>query len=220
MVATGAMRTGAGLCRIATVKDILPSVLTICPVATGFIINPRDIKSLVEFADQHDVVAVGPGLAMGATTRKIVLELLERHRGPMVLDADALNTLAALEASEWPTRRDWSNVILTPHMGEFMRLMAAVAKRGGNIGLAAEKAPAAVSAPRSLADDDDPPSTADGVALDMPEESAAATAVQCAPEPAVKSGPDRTALAELLSRATGCVVVLKGHQTVIADGGR
>lgn len=221
MVATGAMRTGSGLCRIATVKDILPQVLAICPVATGYIINPRDMKSLVEFADHHDAVAVGPGLGTSATTKKIVLELLERHRGPIVLDADALNTLASLEASEWPTRRDWSNVILTPHMGEFMRLMAAVAKRGGNIGMAAEKAPAAAITSRSLADDDDDlPSTADGIALDMPDEAAAAAPVKSAAEPAAKSGPDRTALAELLSRATGCVVVLKGHQTVIADGGR
>ncbi len=220
LVATGAMRTGSGLCRIATVKDILPQVLAICPVATGYIINPRDMKSLVEFADHHDAVAVGPGLGTSATTKKIVLELLERHRGPIVLDADALNTLASLEASEWPTRRDWSNVILTPHMGEFMRLMAAVAKRGGNIGMAAEKAPAVAPTSRSLADDDDDlPSTADGIALDMPDEAAAAAPVKAA-EPAAQSGPDRTALAELLSRATGCVVVLKGHQTVIADGGR
>ena len=221
LVATGAMRAGAGLCRIAAIKDILPHILEICPVATGFMINPRDMKSLVEFADHHDAVAIGPGMGVNTTTKKIVLELLERHRGPMVLDADALNTLALLEASEWPTRRDWSNVVLTPHMGEFMRLMAAVAKRGGNIGMAAEKVPAAIAAtPRSLADDDDAPSTADGIALDMPEESAAAPAVQLPVEPATKTGPDRTALAELLSRATGCVVVLKGHQTVIADGGR
>ena len=220
MVATGAMRAGTGLCRIATIKDILPQVLTICPVATGYIINPRDIKSLVEFAELHDAVAIGPGMGTSTSTKKIVLELLERHRGPMVLDADALNTLALLEASEWPTRRDWSNVVLTPHMGEFMRLMAAVAKRGGNIGMAAEKSPVAANAPRSLVDDDDLPSTADGIALDMPDETAAATAVQTAVEPTVNSGPDRTALAELLSRATGCIVVLKGHHTVIADGGR
>jgi NAD(P)H-hydrate epimerase len=221
MVATGAMRAGTGLCRIATFKDILSQVLTICPVATGFVINPRDMKSLVEFAELHDAVAIGPGMGTGTSTKKIVLELLERHRGPLVLDADALNNLSLLEASEWPTRRDWSNVVLTPHMGEFMRLMAAVAKRGGNIGMAAEKSPVTASAPRSLADDDDDlPSTADGVALEMQDEPAAATAVQSPVEPAVSGGPDRTALAELLSRATGCVVVLKGHNTVIADGGR
>ncbi len=222
MVAIGAMRTGSGLCRIATAKDILHDVLTICPVATGFVINPRDIKSLLEFADQHEAVAVGPGLGLGPTTKKIVLELLERHRGPLVLDADALNTLAMLEASEWPTRRDWSNVILTPHMGEFMRLMAAVAKRGGNLGIAAEKPPAATRGGRSLADDDDAPSTADGIALDIPAEPHEPSAAESSEAAAatVSAGPDRTALAELLSRATGCIVVLKGHQTVIADGGR
>ncbi|MGC9258866.1 MAG: ADP-dependent NAD(P)H-hydrate dehydratase [Phycisphaerae bacterium] len=220
MVAIGTMRTGTGLCRIATVKDILSQVLTICPVATGYIINPRDIKALVELADLHDAVAIGPGLGMSANNKKIVLELLERHRGPMIVDADALNILASLEASEWPKRRDWSNVILTPHMGEFMRLMAAVAKRGGNIGMAVEKIPPVASSPRSLVDDDDPPSTADGVVLEIPKEPAPGNATEPAAEPIHNAGPDRSALAELLSRATGCIVVLKGHHTVIADGGR
>jgi NAD(P)H-hydrate epimerase len=220
MVATGAMRTGTGLCRIATFKDILAPVLTLCPVATGYIINPRDIKSLVEFADLHDAVAIGPGLGISANNKKIMLELLEKHRGPMIVDADALNILASLEASEWPKRRDWSNVILTPHTGEFMRLMTAVAKRGGNIGMAAEKTPPVSSSPRSLVDEDDPPSTADGVAIDIPKETSPDTAATPTVESIRQTGPDRSALAELLSRATGCIVVLKGHHTVIADGGR
>ncbi|HTV48958.1 MAG TPA: NAD(P)H-hydrate dehydratase [Phycisphaerae bacterium] len=223
LAALAALRTGSGLCRIATVKEILPFVLSICPCATGYPINARDIKGLLEFADQHDAVAVGPGLGLSTTTRRIVLDLLERHSGPMVLDADALNTLSALEASEWPKRRDWGNVVLTPHMGEFMRLMAAVMKRGGTLSAAAAEAlnpsaqAVAVSAgAKSQTAEDDAPSTADGIPLDLPaEESATSAAPQAAP---TSEGPDRSALAELLSRGTGCVVVLKGHNTVVADG--
>ncbi len=224
--ALGAFRAGAGMVRIATHKEILPHVLAICPTATGFPLSARDTKSLLTFADQHDAVVVGPGMGMTPFTRRIVLELLERHHRPMVLDADALNTLSALEASEWPTRRDWSNIVLTPHMGEFMRLMAAVMKRGGDVALTpeaagqiAEQASASPKAPRSLVDDDSP-STADGIPVDLPVETALNAEVQASQIQEAPGSPDNSALAELLSRGTGCVVVLKGHRTVIADGRR
>ncbi len=228
LAALAAFRAGAGMVRIAAARELLPHILTICPTATGFPINPRDTKSLVAFADQHDSVAIGPGMGVNPLTRRIVLELLERHHRPMVLDADALNTLASLEASEWPTRRDWSNIVLTPHMGEFMRLMGAVMKRGGDVALtpeaAGQLAPASTvkTSPRSLVEDDDAPSTADGIPVDLPPEQTADATGPARNGAAASSsaGPDHSALAELLSRGTGCVVVLKGHRTAIADGRR
>jgi NAD(P)H-hydrate epimerase len=215
LAANAAMRSGAGLCRVAAPKDTLLTVLALCPTATGFPLPARDTKPFLEFADSHDALVVGPGLGASASARRLVIDLIERHHGPMVLDADALNILSSLESSEWPQRRDWSNIILTPHMGEFMRLMAAVTKRGAS--LTSEMSTRGTdSAPtvRSLVDDE--PSTADGVPLEV---EPAATAV--APTPAAESvGTDRSALAELLSRATGCVVVLKGANTVVALGAR
>ena len=117
LVALAALRTGSGLVRIATPKDILPHVLTICPGATGYALAGTKSKELLEFADQQDVLAVGPGLGTTPAIKRLVLELLERHPGPMVFDADALNILASLDASEWPKRRNWSNVVLTPPHG-------------------------------------------------------------------------------------------------------
>jgi len=109
-------------------------------------------------------------------------------------------------------------------MGEYMRLIAAVMKRGANVSLAPSTPAAEPETParktRSLAEEDDAPSTADGMVLDLPAEAATATAE---PEPAKESGPaepDRTPLAELLARGTGTVVVLKGHRTVVTDGHR
>lgn len=229
LAAQAAARTGAGLVRIAAPKDLLPAIIAVAPFASGFAWAPSRMKELLAFADEHDALAVGPGLGNSPGVKRLVLELLERHHGPMVLDADALNALATLEVSEWPKRRDWSNVVLTPHMGEYMRLMGAVMKRGGaiappdNSGAGAAEAPTAQPAkkPRSLVDDDDAPSTADGIVLDLPAEEAAVSTET--PAPAAKpapSGPDRTPLAELLAKGTGTVVVLKGHRTVTTDGYR
>ena len=230
IVALAALRTGAGLVRIAAPKDLIPPIIKLCPLATGFAWTATRIKDLLAFADEHDALAVGPGLGTSPGVKRLVLELLERHPGPMVFDADALNTLATLDASEWPKRRDWSNVVLTPHMGEFMRLMGAVMKRGGTVAtppnenLEEDTPVAPVRKARSLADDDDAPSTADGVVLDIapeaPAEKAASTEESAAPAPKPADSPDRTPLAELLARGTGCVVVLKGHGTIVTDGVR
>lgn len=231
LVALAALRTGSGLVRIAAPKEIIPSVLTIAPQATAFAWSATKIKDLLVFADQHDVLAVGPGLGASASVKRLILELIERHHGPMVFDADALNVLATLEPSEWPKRRNWGNIVLTPHMGEYMRLIAAVMKRGANVALApptpatAAEPEAAPKKARSLADEDDAPSTADGMVLDLPAEQAAeseaAVALEAAPaKPADPAEPDRTPLAELLARGTGTVVLLKGHRTVITDGNR
>src|SRR3954470_5650556 len=195
LVALAALRTGSGLVRIAAPKEIIPAILTICPYATAFPWSATKIKDLLAFADEHDVLAVGPGLGTSPAVKRLILELLERHHGPMVFDADALNTLATLDPSEWPKRRKWGNIVLTPHMGEYMRLMSAVMKRGANVALAPnpgapqsvdvaraqeEKAASAAKKTRSLVDDDDDdaPSTADGMVLDMPEEAVAAAAVE------------------------------------------
>ncbi len=233
LVALAALRTGSGLVRIAAPKEIIPAVLTICPHATAFPWSSTRIKDLLAFADEHDVLAVGPGLGTSPAVKRLILELLERHSGPMVFDADALNTLATLDPSEWPKRRNWGNIVLTPHMGEYMRLVAAVMKRGANINLTPDSAKSSANetdsitanAPskktRSLVDEDDAPSTADGITLDMPEETTSAEPTQDSPPKAEDSNhPDRTPLAELLARGTGSIVVLKGHRTVITDGTR
>src|ERR1043165_7835263 len=62
LVALGALRTGSGLVRLAAPKEIPPAVLTICPYATAFPWASSKIKELLQFADTHDVLAVGPGL--------------------------------------------------------------------------------------------------------------------------------------------------------------
>jgi len=67
--------------------------------------------------ERADVVAIGPGLGRSAWAQAALETVLQR-RGPLVVDADALNLIA----ERTPERReDW---ILTPHPGEAARLLA------------------------------------------------------------------------------------------------
>jgi len=67
----------------------------------------------------YDVVIIGPGLSQAPDGRDLLLGLLARENLVKVLDADALNILAA-EGNWWAKAK--GNLILTPHPGEMARL--------------------------------------------------------------------------------------------------
>jgi ADP-dependent NAD(P)H-hydrate dehydratase / NAD(P)H-hydrate epimerase len=74
-------------------------------------------------------LALGPGLGRAPASREILERALRENAGiPMVLDADALSQ-AALGNDRDPASviREWCNasehVVLTPHIGEFSRLL-------------------------------------------------------------------------------------------------
>ncbi|MBR3287545.1 MAG: NAD(P)H-hydrate dehydratase [Bacteroidales bacterium] len=76
----------------------------------------------------YDAIAVGPGLGTAPATAGFLQTLLEQARQtdkPVVIDADALNLLAA-----HPSMLDKlpSRTILTPHVGEFRRLAGGYAR--------------------------------------------------------------------------------------------
>lgn len=69
-----------------------------------------------------NVLAVGPGLNRGAAVTQTVTGLLPRCRLPLVLDADGLN---ALEGRSGCLKNNPGPRVLTPHPGEFARLLGA-----------------------------------------------------------------------------------------------
>src|SRR5262249_12536771 len=81
-----------------------------------------ELKDLLEKAD---AVAVGSGLSQDESTRKFVQKLIENRRTPVVIDADALNLLSPFKnpQSEGAPKDRTLSLILTPHEGEFMRLL-------------------------------------------------------------------------------------------------
>ena len=73
---------------------------------------------------EHDAIVVGPGLRPGLATAELVRLLIAAPGDappPLVLDAEALRSLATLDGWWTGIRRP---AVLTPHAGEFHRLRA------------------------------------------------------------------------------------------------
>jgi ADP-dependent NAD(P)H-hydrate dehydratase len=128
LCASAALRGGAGLVKAAVPAEIQPIVAAGQPCCTTAAL-PHDAEGrisasalplLLSLAEPHDVVAVGPGLDRSAELTSVVAELVEKIARPMVIDADALNALAGqpekLHGQTAPR-------IITPHPGEFARLL-------------------------------------------------------------------------------------------------
>ncbi len=69
--------------------------------------------------EKKSVIAIGPGMGQEEEAVKFFLGLLERTKVPMVIDADALNALAANPGKLNGRGR---LLVLTPHPGEMARL--------------------------------------------------------------------------------------------------
>lgn len=109
----GALRTGAGLVSVATRSDSLPALLGARPELMARAVD--DVAALAPLFDRADVLALGPGLGQGAWGRALSDAALATGK-PAVVDADALNLLAAAP-------RVLSQAVLTPHPGEAARLL-------------------------------------------------------------------------------------------------
>jgi NAD(P)H-hydrate epimerase len=120
LAATAALRMGAGLVQIAVARSILPACLSITPELIGLALGKgSDIKPLAEAAEKADAIVVGPGMGQSRDAAMRLARLVRLEK-PMVVDADALNILAAMKA--WPAASFKARAALTPHPGEMARL--------------------------------------------------------------------------------------------------
>ncbi len=133
LCAKAALRAGAGLVTAAGSTTALTQVSTAYPEVMTVAILPDsdEVKTPVgrlERAAEGKVVAAGPGLGTSVAARDLVQHLLLRCNSPLVLDADALNVISAVAAGaerRMLLRAASSRlpVVLTPHPGEFARLI-------------------------------------------------------------------------------------------------
>ena len=113
LAAEAALRTGAGLVSLAVREAYVAALTGARPeLMCHGVQRGGDLEALL---DNADVIAVGPGLRKAAWGQGL-WEAVRETEKPLVVDADALNLLAAA-----PLRRD--NWILTPHPGEAARLL-------------------------------------------------------------------------------------------------
>ena len=83
IAATAALRSGVGLCKVMTDEDVLLSVLTIQPSATGAVLAAEG--AIADKLDEMDaqktaVLAVGPGFGQAERRKVLVPELLASGR--------------------------------------------------------------------------------------------------------------------------------------------
>ncbi|MGH8657727.1 MAG: NAD(P)H-hydrate dehydratase [Gammaproteobacteria bacterium] len=115
MAAEAAARVGAGLVSVAT-RAAHASIVNVTrpELMCHGVEEAGQLRALMTKAE---VIAIGPGLGRSPWAHALLAAALE-GRWPLVVDADALNLIAA-EPSE---RQNW---ILTPHPGEAARLLGA-----------------------------------------------------------------------------------------------
>jgi ADP-dependent NAD(P)H-hydrate dehydratase / NAD(P)H-hydrate epimerase len=135
MTSVTAMRAGAGLVTAAVPEPVLPQVSACAPElmtwplpanAAGQIagkgLTPELFESLTA---GKTVLALGPGIGQGPGVVKLLSNVFADTKIPVVIDADALNVLAAnpqLATKMASVGNEGRMVVLTPHPGEMARL--------------------------------------------------------------------------------------------------
>ena len=114
------LRTGAGLVTAVIPKcgyEILQSSVPEAMVITS---EKDDELGKMELSQEYSSTAIGPGIGTSSTTSKLLESILGSTKASMVLDADALNIIAA---NPEYLKKLPPDSILTPHPGEFKRLV-------------------------------------------------------------------------------------------------
>ena len=124
-----AIRSGVGLVTIAAPESSRSSIVArVAPEVMVHGISETDggaasenaFDEITSFSENVDVIAIGSGLSSAdASTRALVRRVIEERTKPVIVDADGLNAVAPFDlaaSNECP-------LILTPHAGEFLRLL-------------------------------------------------------------------------------------------------
>jgi hydroxyethylthiazole kinase-like uncharacterized protein yjeF len=123
LTALGAMRAGAGYVTVACppsaaepiASHVLEQIVAPWPDTADV---AAVVNWLLETTRHAGAVAIGPGLGREPQTQEIVRQFLSQSTRPLVVDADALFALA-----QHPSVIEGKKAVLTPHDGEFARLL-------------------------------------------------------------------------------------------------
>jgi NAD(P)H-hydrate epimerase len=129
LCARAAVRSGAGLVYLGVPQDIYEITAVKNQEAMPFPLAANSAGRIAARAWENiaprlqgcDGCVMGPGLGRDEDTRAVTRQVLAHAKGPVVLDADSLwavaDDLSILDKAQEP-------VVLTPHEGEFARLLA------------------------------------------------------------------------------------------------
>ena len=129
-----AIRSGVGLVTIGTPESsrasiagrVAPEVMVRGVAETnGGAVSEEAYDEIINFSSNVDVIAIGSGLSSSDdSTRRLVRRVVEERTTPVIIDADGLNSLAHFDLKG----SDELPLILTPHAGEFQKLLGSTNK--------------------------------------------------------------------------------------------
>lgn len=129
LAALGALRSGAGLVKVASVEKCIDTLSVLVPEATylemdcddyGFMLFDSSKDALQKAMDSATAIVIGCGMGVTPDTMEITRFVLTNAKCPVVVDADGINCIAS-DIDILLGKR--SDVVITPHVGEMARLL-------------------------------------------------------------------------------------------------
>lgn len=129
LCAHAAARSGLGLVTVgcpASLNPILEMKLTepmtypLPDVARKGALALRGLGEIRQIIRESDALVIGPGVGRHHETRELIQRIVADLAKPAIIDADGLN---AFEKNRAPLEGEHTELVLTPHPGEFRRLI-------------------------------------------------------------------------------------------------
>ncbi|MBQ8551724.1 MAG: NAD(P)H-hydrate dehydratase [Clostridia bacterium] len=121
-----ALRSGAGVAKLAVPKSLVNAVLPFVLESTVFPLDEAEGEYCFSYATADELMrntasaALGMGMGRSDEVKRLLEYLLCEYSGNLVVDADGLNVLAGMDSAKFKNAS--CRLILTPHPKEFERL--------------------------------------------------------------------------------------------------
>ncbi len=125
-LALSALKMGIGYSNLAVPDSLYAGYMGLCPECTftplsdyagNIIYDEKSLEPLLKY----DCIAMGMGMGVSQDVYKIISYFLRKYKGVLLIDADGLNALSRYGYGILKQKK--CKVVLTPHVGEFSRLL-------------------------------------------------------------------------------------------------
>lgn len=128
LASQAALLSGSGLVTLGVGKSIYPVLASkMTEVMVRPFVETKDAslsllaeKEIINFAEKCNAIAIGPGISQNKDTQALIRDIITKLSKPAVLDADGIN---ALTGNVDILKKVKSPLVMTPHPGEFSRLI-------------------------------------------------------------------------------------------------
>jgi NAD(P)H-hydrate epimerase len=126
LVGKASLRTGAGLVSIASDKYVTNTIGGLVPEIMTLSISKRAsaaFKQIIKYIqDRHiKVIVIGNGMSLTNTNYSLIRKIVESIDIPIIIDGGGISLIGKNDDSFFKELSD--KIILTPHLGEFRKLI-------------------------------------------------------------------------------------------------